>query len=314
MNHVQLAVAASLAAAAGLSARGDVLPFLSIAVDPAPIFDAGMDDFVGAPAAVNVGTDPDLDIVTSTANLLRYTTAAGTVSTLAGPIGAANVSTFPTGLGPPAGDTLRNVWGFQGPEIDGIDSILGLNVGAGLDNAGFSGSADVTESFDVFFGVEVVGAPGAGNDFFIMEIIGDDTIDIQALDINGNAIDGATLRIASGPGGDTFNNTDLGDWGDTGLDLALVLENGANIGLPEGAIVDDIDLAGVAFDVEDFGDGSFTGIAGFRITGIDDPMEISSGQGSIDLIALGYNTAAVPAPGVLAILPVAGLALRRRRA
>lgn len=257
----------------------------------------------------------DPDVSDSTVLMTGFTTEVSEVTSVGGPTAVTGLRTFPLGLEPPAGDVLRNVWGFEGPEIAGADSILGTNVGAGLDNAGASGDPDLPiQPFDVYFGVDLFGAEGAANDFFLLDIIGDDAVLLQPLDADGLRIGDFSLQLASGPGPNNFGNSDLGDFGLTGFDLALFLENGANIGLEEETVIDDVPLAGVAFDIEDFvGTGELESLAGFRITGLDLPEDVSSGQGSIDLIAIGYNTLAVPEPG-RAVLWIAALAwcVRRR--
>ncbi|MGF1484125.1 MAG: PEP-CTERM sorting domain-containing protein [Opitutales bacterium] len=272
------------------------------------------------------GVSPDgrPDVTDSTTNITGYTTPFGTVSTLAGPVQITNLQTFPTGLEPPIGDVIRNVWGFQGPELPGANSALGLNVGAGLDNAGATGDPDnPIAPFQVHFGTWVGGSPGVSNDFFIMDIIGDDAVDLAPLDIYGNVIGDFVLRLASGPGANNFGNSDAGDFGSvdgTGFDLSLILENGANIGVVDGTVIDDVPLAGISFDIEDFeGTGSLNQLAGFEVRPLALDPSISSGQGSLDLIAAGYNTAGtIPEPGMITFfgLGLAGIliGLRHRQA
>ena len=159
-----------------------------------------------------------------------------------------------------------------------------------------------------------IGAAGAANDFFIMDIIGDDAVRLDALDAQGNVIAGFDLVIQSGPGGNNFGNTDLGDFGLAGFDLALVLDNSEvpPIASPTGTVIDDIPLAGAAFDIEDFGDGTLEALYGFRVTALDPDISISSGEGSIDLIAIGYSADAVPTPGAFGVLGLGALLAARR--
>ena len=293
------------------NSQADVMGLTGLLFADTPIADLGADDFAGVPNGFiqpNFSSDPDVS--DSTAEITGFTTGAGPVRNLRGPVDATGVVTFPAGLEPPVGDVIRNVWGFQGPELPGIDAILGTNVGAGLDNAGATGdSANPIQPFDVHFGTEIDGAVGAANDFFLIDIIGDDAVSLQPLDLAGEVIGDHSLTLASGPGPNNFGNSDLGDFGLTGFDLALFLENGANIMLPEEIVIDDVPLAGVAFDIEDlFAPGAVLPVAGLRITPLDLPEEISSGEGSIDLIAIGFSAqAAVPEPGSAALLLAAGV-------
>ncbi|MEM7627709.1 MAG: PEP-CTERM sorting domain-containing protein [Planctomycetota bacterium] len=100
-----------------------------------------------------------------------------------------------------------------------------------------------------------------------------------------------------------------------GFDLDLILENAFTIGLAEGTIINDVPLAGVAFDVEDFtGTGVLSGVAGLRITPLDLDPSVSSAEGNLDLVTIGFNTNAVPEPasGALLLFGFAALASRRR--
>ncbi|MEL7238832.1 MAG: PEP-CTERM sorting domain-containing protein, partial [Planctomycetota bacterium] len=116
-----------------------------------------------------------------------------------------------------------------------------------------------------------------------------------------------SLAINSGPGGFNFDTDDTGDWGDAGFDWAIALDT-----FP--GIADDVNVTGVAFDVEDFvGTTAFPveGIRGLRITGTG----VGSGRGSIDLGVSGYNAnAIVPEPATLGLLALGGVVMLRRRA
>ncbi len=305
--QIRFAIALVTAMVLAGPTSADVLPLTTLLFESEPTVDLVDADFAGVPNGFirpNFSDAPD--VATSEATITGFGTSAGLVNAIAGPVDATNIVTFPTGLEPPAGDLIRNVYGFQGAEPTGISSILGTNVGAGLDNAGATGdTSNPIQPFEVFFGRSIVGAPGAANDFFLIDIIGDDAVDLRPIDANGDLIGDFVLRLASGPGPNNFGNSDLGDFGLTGFDMALFLENGANIGLPEETVIDDVPLAGVAFDIEDFdGTGTLNSLAGFQITPLDLDPSVSSAEGSIDLIAIGYNVAAVPEPTSAAMLLV----------
>ncbi|MEL6329728.1 MAG: hypothetical protein AAFR38_08710 [Planctomycetota bacterium] len=70
------------------------------------------------------------------------------------------------------------------------------------------------------------------------------------------------------------------------------------------------ELEGVITEAENL---TFAVIFGLRITALDLPSGISSAAGSIDLIAVGFNTAAVPTPGGVAVVAVGSALARRRR-
>lgn len=175
---------------------------------------------------------------------------------------------------PPELDSIRNYWGFEGSEVDGGDSLLGLDVASGLDNA---------ITLDAFFGVTLdkAGAPGPNNDIFIIEQFGDDSIIVFLLDEKGKLIGDFKLEINTGPGNSLFddegnfvpNINDIGDWGDTGYDLTAFID------FTSGNLFDDINLVGVAFDLSDFqGTGRLTNVAGLRIQG----TSVNGGSGSFD--------------------------------
>ncbi|MEM8772744.1 MAG: PEP-CTERM sorting domain-containing protein [Pseudomonadota bacterium] len=281
-----------------------------VTLSPAPtediIFDDGPIGGVegGPPISFNTGDDDDPDIV-SEAQITSITLANGqTITNLQGPSRVGDIITVPGGEAPPVGDTIRNVFGANRPEVDGGDSLLGLDLSVGVDNALF---------VELFFDQGVSGADGEGNDFFLFDLFGDDSIFVQALDADGNIIIGTGLALNSGPGPNNFGTDDTGVFGDTGFDLALLLDNNP-FGSPD-TIIDDVDLVGVGFDVEDlFGALPFEEVFGLLITG----TEVGSGFGSIDLIVAAVNGDAltvIPVPGA-ALLFGTGLAmivLRRRR-
>lgn len=241
------------------------------------------------PGALNTNNDSDFDIA-NTSELESFTTKFGTVDNIAGVTSIKNVVTDNTEFGsgenePPEVDSIRNYWGFEGEEINGGDSLLGLDVSTGLDNA---------IRVDAFFGttLDPSGAPGINNDIFIMEQFGDDSIEVFPLDEKGNRIGDFKLEINTGEGNTFLDEqgnfapqiNDSGDWGDTGTDLTAFID------FTSGNIFDDLSLAGVAFDVSDFrGSGKLTDdITGISIQG----TTVNSQSGSVDLAAIGYNTSA----------------------
>ncbi|MGF1494406.1 MAG: PEP-CTERM sorting domain-containing protein [Microcoleaceae cyanobacterium] len=311
---------ATLTLSLPLKAVAEVRGLNSLFLEDLPTEDLTDSDFDTVPNGFIRPVPSDSpDVSDSTATVTGFTTDISTVTSVGGPIRLTDVVTFPAGLEPPAGDVIRNVWGFQGPEIAGVDAVLGTNVGAGLDNAGATGDPDnPIQPFNVFYDQTIVGAAGDANDFFLIDIIGDDAVELQPIDAAGNVIGDFALQLASGPGGNNFANSDLGDFGLTGLDLSLFLENGSNIGLAEETVIDDVPLAGIAFDIEDFtGTGTLSGLSGLRITPLDPDPSVSSGEGSIDLIAIGFNAdaAAVPEPSAifgLFVLLGSGRLIKRR--
>ena len=210
------------------------------------------------------------DIFLSEQLLTGFTTDVSRIEAIAGPVSITEVVTFPIGAEPPTGDLIRNTFGFQGSEPNGADALLGTNVGAAIDNAGGTESG-VPQPFNVFFASEVTGVAGSANDFFLIDLIGDDGVDIRPLDSEGNLIGDFSLRITSGPGEGLFNNINLGDFGIVeNFEITASSENLSNLGLSEDVIIDDIPLAGVAFDIEDFtGTGELTSLAGFQITALN---------------------------------------------
>ena len=243
------------------------------------------------------------DIVLSQQLMTGFTTDISQVTSIGGPVEITNVVTFPTGF-PLGQDNIRNTWGFMGLEPSGIEALLGTNVGAAIDNAGGTQSPDNPQEFGepqpfkVFFGAKLTSVEGLANDFFLIDLIGDDGVDLKPIDIDGNLIGDFSLRLISGPGGNLFNNTNLGDFGIVeNFEITVNSENLGNLGLSEDTIIDNIPLAGVAFDLEDFsGTGTLTSLAGFEITPLDLDPSISSAEGSIDILTIGYNTQATSVP------------------
>lgn len=344
--------AATLALCAGLAAaQVSAITGVTLQGNPAltDLTAAEIDALNGDFGVISAPFSAAPDITSSTAILESFTTASGGIVTgLLGPSRVLNLTTSPTGSpalapspiqpagfavggpgrttgafgGPsngatPTADPIRNVYGFLGTEPDGAAAILGApNLGAGLDNAGAGGVA-----FDVLFDTRIIGAAGAANDFFLFDIIGDDAVLLQPLNAAGEVIGDFSLTIQSGPGANNFGNSDLGDFGLVGLDLALILDNSEAppISQPTGTVIDDVPIAGVAFDIESFVSDSdpaalLDALYGLRITALDPDSSISSGEGSIDLLAIGFSAAAVPTPAAGVLLGLAGsVATRRRR-
>ena len=233
------------------------------------------------------------DITLSEQEMTGFSTEISSVDSIAGPVLVTKVVTFPTGIEPPEEDIIRSTWGFKGKEPLGEKALLGTNVGAAIDNAGGTESG-IPQSFNVFFADRVKGVPGAANDFFIIDLIGDDGVEIRPIDSRGKPIGDFSLELKSGPGEPLFDNINLGDFGIVeNFELAAFSENLSNLGLSEDVLIDDIPLAGIAFDIEDFeGTGKLTRLSGFQITPLNLDDSISSADGSIDILAIGHNSAA----------------------
>jgi hypothetical protein len=235
--------------------------------------------------------DPGVGVVDNTSILTSYTTSAGTVSDLA-----------PAGFGWGRFDLVNttvpevnNTWGAAGVEIDGVQSVLNLDVSTGLLNAGdisdstqvdvapngtitFSNDTDPNSGapFIVMFSREITGGlAGDGNDFFLVENGGNDPIIVAPVDNNGN------------PVGDFLLTIDVSDWGGFPDSFSRVTDNS---GTPST-----VDLAGIAFDIEDFvGTGTLTSMYGLAISGLPG-AGVSNG---VDLHVAGVNSALAPAlPG-----------------
>ena len=249
-------------------------------------------------------SDPSRPDITSSQQLMTgFTTEISNVESIAGPVSITDVVTFPVGIEPPAGDKIRSTWGFLGDEPLGIEALIGTNVGAAIDNAGGTESG-IPQPFNVLFANEITGVPGAANDLFIIDLIGDDGVDLRPIDREGNLIGDFSLRLTSGAGEGLFNNFNLGDFGVVeNVELTASSENLSNLGLAEDVIIDDIPITGIAFDLEDFvGTGDLTNISGLQITPLNLDDSISSADGSIDILAVGHNSEAinsVPEPSTI---------------
>ena len=275
----------------------------TITLDNAPT-----QDFVESDLQKILGADLDLipfpsadptrpDISSSQQLMTGFTTDISNVDSVAGPIAITEAVTFPTGIEPPTGDTIRNTWGFLGDEPLAEEALLGTNVGAAIDNAGGTESG-IPQPFNVFFEGEVQAVSGDANDFFLIDLIGDDGVEIKPIDSEGNLIGDFSLEIKSGAGEGLFNNVNLGDFGIVeNFELTASSENLSNLELAENVTIDDIPLAGVAFDIEDFsGTDELISLAGFQITPLNLDDDISSADGSIDILAVGHNNLAIAEP------------------
>jgi hypothetical protein len=310
-----------------VSAYAEVRGLTSITLDNPPT-----EDLVEADFQTLFGSDLDLipfpsgdptrpDIFLSQQLMTGFTTEVSSVPSIAGPISVTEVVTFPTGVEPPTGDVIRSTWGFLGEEPLGVEALLGTNVGAAIDNAGGTESG-TPEPFNVFFSSQVTGVPGSANDFFLIDLIGDDGVDLRPLDSAGNLIGDFSLRLKSGSGEGLFNNLNLGDFAIVeNFEITVSSENLSNLGLAEDVIIDDVPLAGIAFDIEDFiGTGELTSLAGLQITPLNLDDSISSADGSIDILAIGHNnqaTASTSEPtnifGLFALGTIGVYAARRRK-
>lgn len=232
---------------------------------------------------LNAKPDDRPDITRPT-ELRGFATNEARVDRLIGPVSAYVSHTIPTGEPQPAGDVIRNFWGVYGVEEDGADSLLGLDVSTGVDNAA---------SVIVWFASPIIGAHGPANDVVLTDFFGDDSVRVVPVDAQGGEL-GEGVVIASGPGKNNIDTDDPGAWRWLDVDLAVAIEN-----LPDtlfggpagpGAIFDNLRLAAVAFDVEDlFGAGQRRRpVAGLKIIGI----EAGSGRGTFDLGVVGVNAKA----------------------
>ncbi len=293
-----------------LSVQAEVRGLKTLILDDPPTLDQTFEEDVNLiPFPSNFSTAPD--IVFSQQLMTGFTTDISQVFSVAGPVSVTDVVTFPLGITPPDGDIIRNTWGFLGEEPIGTEALLGTNVGAAIDNAGGTESG-IPQPFNVFFGTELSQVPGLANDFFIIDLIGDDGVDIRPLDSAGNVIGDFSLRLTSGPGEGLFNNINLGDFGIVeNFEITVNSENLSNLGLSDDVIIDDIPLAGIAFDLQDFvGTGELTSLAGFQITPLNLDDSISSADGSIDILAIGYNTAAATSvPEPISLFSILGFGL-----
>ena len=308
---LHLIILASLSLFYPLSVRAKVRGLKTIVLDNPPTEDqlfSGPEFLDCDPNLANLVCFPSddpfrPDIVLSEQLMTGFTTDISEVTSIGGPVKISDVVTFPTGF-PVGEDDIRNTWGFLGAEPLGTDALLGTNVGAAIDNAGGTPSNDASQDFGepqpfkVFFGTELTSVTGPANDFFLIDLIGDDGVDLRPLNSAGNLIGDFFLRLTSGPGGNLFNNTNLGDFGIVeNFEITVNSENLSNLGLSEETIIDDVPLAGIAFDIEDFtGTGELNSLAGFEITPLNLDPSISSARGSIDILTIGYNTQAVSVP------------------
>lgn len=300
MNYRLILTLVAIDAFLALPVKAEVRGLTSIILDNPPTEDLVESDFQDL-----FGDDLDLipfpssdpsrpDITSSQQLMTGFTTDISRVEAIAGPVSIIDAVTFPLGIEPPAGDNIRSTWGFLGEEPLGIEALLGTNVGAAIDNAGGTESG-IPQPFNVFFGGEITSVSGGANDLFIIDLIGDDGVDLRPIDNEGNLIGDFTLRLTSGEGEGLFNNFNLGDFGVVeNVELTASSENLSNLGLSEDVIIDDIPITGIAFDLEDFtGTGELDSLSGLQITPLNLDDSISSADGSIDILAVGHNSQAV---------------------
>ena len=318
MNYRLISTLIAIATVSALPVKAEVRGLTSIILDNPPTEDLVESDFQAL-----FGEDLDLipfpsedpsrpDITSSQQLMTGFTTEISSVEAIAGPVSITNAVTFPFGIEPPVGDNIRSTWGFLGDEPLGTEALLGTNVGAAIDNAGGTESG-IPQPFNVFFGSKITSVEGAANDLFIIDLIGDDGVDLRPIDNEGNLIGDFSLRLTSGAGEGLFNNFNLGDFGVVeNVELTASSENLSNLGLSEDVIIDDLPITGIAFDLEDFaGTGDLTELSGLQITPLNLDDSISSADGSIDILAVGHNSQAinsVPEPSaILSLLITVGL-------
>ncbi len=214
--------------------------------------------------------DPIDGLIVNTAVITSFTTSQGTVNTLSHAVSA--TGNFQRS---DVGSDVRNLWARDGAEIDGVQSILNLDISTGVLNAG--DNTDPERMIDVgntggltanFMFEQAInsGAAGLANDFFIFENGGNDTVDIVPLNAAGLPIGDFSL---------TINDT---DWG-------LLPESWSRVA--EDVVPLTVSIGGVAFELSDFtGTGTLTGVHGLSIAG---------GAG-LDPLVVGVNNALAPAP------------------
>ena len=99
-----------------------IAKLVTITLDNAPTQDfleADLQEILGAdldliPFPSDDPTRPDISL--SQQLMTGFTTDISNVNSVAGPIAITEAVTFPTGIEPPTGDTIRNTWGFLGDE------------------------------------------------------------------------------------------------------------------------------------------------------------------------------------------------------
>lgn len=283
-NVAALASAAALAALSVPPAAADVLAVKRLIYDLPPLADIVPAHGI-SPGTPVLNSNPDQRPDIAGRTLVEgFETDAGLTLSLEGPVAASVSETRPEGIATPAGDRIRNFWVPAGQQTEGAMALIGLDVAVGVDNA---------VSVDVQFSGPVTGAAGTANDFLLVELFGDDSVEVLPLDVSGNVI-GIGVVIASGPGLAAIETDDPGQWGWVGTDLVVTIENlppmlfGEMAG--EGAVLDNLKIAAVAFDVEDLfgGDSHTLPVHGLRILGID----LGSGKGTIDLAVVAANRSA----------------------
>ncbi|WP_425396482.1 PEP-CTERM sorting domain-containing protein [Aeoliella sp.] len=258
------------------SVQGAVLPMTGATYNPLNTNDYGGTIAIDAPSPMS-----------------SFTNSAGTTSSLSHAVSATGRFLLHTSSG-----TVRNFWGANSTEIDGVDAVLNLDVSTGVLNSGDS-SASEASSVDVggvggtsmnFFFANVLpdaGAPGDGNDIFLVEIVpnsgtgGDDDLTIVPLDSSGNPISTYSLSIVPS------------DWG---LIDPPPIRIGGN-SLSQNFFKN----VGTGFDLSDFtgGGGPLTGVAGIAVTG----------PGGVDLAIAGVHGDLAPVPEPASILLLASASL-----
>jgi len=164
------------------------------------------------------------------------------------------------------GDGFLNYWNVATSQVNGVSSFLDLDLDNGAANVGSSTSSGGGDSvlnggfLEVYFGANVVGRSGAGNDVYLTDLGGnDDIVTLQAIDASGNVL------------GDQSVSVSTSDWGGSTVSYGFNVEVGT---YPSQTV------QGLAFDVEDFFSGTPQGIQGIQLSSPD----------GVDFASVGFTS------------------------